>query len=100
MGYLRYYRRTKIMPGVSLNMSRSGPSLTFGARGAHMTVSRRAITRTVGIPGTGVFYTSRSGHHTGVHSGHRQVARAAAGAGAGGCLLTLINAALAALYPR
>ena len=36
-------------------------------RGAHITVGRRGIKKTVGAPGTGVYYTSRSGHHTGVN---------------------------------
>jgi hypothetical protein len=39
----------------------------MGVRGAHMTVGRKGVRRTVGIPGTGVFYTSRTGNHTGVH---------------------------------
>ena len=51
-----------------MNLSKSGPSLSVGMRGAHVTVGRRGVTRTVGLPGTGVYYTSRSGHHTGVHS--------------------------------
>jgi hypothetical protein len=63
----RFYRRKQIIPGVRIDLSRSGPSLTFGVRGAHVTVGGRGITRTTGIPGTGIFYTSRSGHHTGVH---------------------------------
>ncbi len=67
----RFYRRVKIFPGLSLNISRSGPSLTAGVRGAHMTVGRSGVTRTVGIPGTGVYWTSRSGRHTGIHSAHR-----------------------------
>jgi hypothetical protein len=46
----------------------------MGVRGAHVTVGRRGITRTVGVPGTGVFYTSRSGRHTGVHSAHAHAA--------------------------
>jgi len=37
-------------------------------RGAHVTVGRRGIRKTVGIPGTGIFYTSSSGYHPGVHS--------------------------------
>ena len=52
-----------------MNLSRSGPSLSFGVRGAHVTVGARGVRRTVGVPGTGLFYTSTSGHHTGVHSG-------------------------------
>lgn len=51
-----------------MNLSRSGPSLSFGVRGAHLTVGSRGVRRTVGVPGTGLFYTSTSGHHTGVHS--------------------------------
>jgi hypothetical protein len=39
-------------------------------RGAHVTLGPKAITKTVGLPGTGVFYTSRSGSHSGVHSAH------------------------------
>src|ERR1017187_5390604 len=64
----RFYRRVHLFPGVSVNLSRSGPSLSVGVRGAHVTVGRRGVTKTVGIPGTGVFYTSRHGYHTGVHS--------------------------------
>lgn len=38
--------------------------------GAHLTFGRRGITRTVGIPGTGIYYTSRTGYHSGFHSAH------------------------------
>jgi hypothetical protein len=65
---LRFYRRVHLAPGLSLNFSRSGPSLTMGVRGAHVTVGHRRVTRTVGLPGTGLFYTSRSGYHSGYHS--------------------------------
>jgi len=68
VAYWRLFRRKNLLPGVRVNVSKSGPSLSFGVRGAHVTVGRRGVTRTVGIPGTGVFYTSRSGHHTGAHS--------------------------------
>jgi hypothetical protein len=64
---LRFFRRVKVLPGLTLNLSKSGPSFSMGVRGAHVTVGRRGARRTVGIPGTGVFYTSRTGYHTGVH---------------------------------
>lgn len=67
MGF-RFYRRVHICPGLSVNLSRSGPSLSVGVRGAHVTMGRRGVTRTVGLPGTGLFYTSRTGYHTGYHS--------------------------------
>lgn len=67
MGF-RFYRRVHLCPGLSVNLSRSGPSLTLGVRGAHVTLGRDRITKTVGLPGTGIFYTSRQGMHTGYHS--------------------------------
>jgi hypothetical protein len=70
MGNFRFYRRLHIFPGLSLNLCKSGPSVTVGMRGAHLTLGRSGVTRTVGIPGTGLYYTSRSGHHTGLHSAH------------------------------
>jgi hypothetical protein len=71
---IRFYRRVRIFPGLSVNLSWSGPSLSFGMRGAHVTVGRSGITKTVGIPGTGIYYTSYSGYHAGIHSAHREQA--------------------------
>lgn len=70
---LRYFRRVKLLPGFTMNLSKSGPSLSLGVRGAHVTVGRRGVRRTVGIPGTGLFYTSRSGPS---HRRAHRVARA------------------------
>lgn len=70
MGNFRFYRRMRIFPGLSVNLSKSGPSLTVGMRGAHMTVGSRGLRKTIGIPGTGIYYTSQSGYHSGVHSAH------------------------------
>lgn len=58
MGF-RFWRRIKIAPGVTLNLSRSGGSLSIGPRGARVTVGARGRRATVGIPGTGLFYTTR-----------------------------------------
>ncbi len=65
MGY-RFWRRVKIAPGLTLNLSKSGPSLSVGPRGAKLTVGARGKRATVGIPGTGLFYTTRldAGHAT------------------------------------
>lgn len=65
---LRFYRRRNIFPGLGLELSRSGPALSVGMRGAHVTVGRHGIRRTVGVPGSGLFYTSYSGRHSGFHS--------------------------------
>lgn len=61
MGYLRFWRRKRILPGVTLNVSKRGVSTSFGARGAHVTIGRRGVRKTVGIPGTGLYYTAQSG---------------------------------------
>jgi Protein of unknown function (DUF4236) len=72
MGSFRFYRRVHVFPGLTVNLSKSGPSLSVGVGGAHVTVGRRGIRKTVGIPGTGIYYTSSTGHHTGAHSAHQE----------------------------
>lgn len=68
VGYIRFFRRVRLAPGITLNLSKAGPSLSFGVRGGHVTMGRSGIRRTVGLPGTGVFYTARNGWHSGAHS--------------------------------
>lgn len=63
-----FRRRVQLFPGLGVNLSKSGPSFTMGVRGAHVTVGPRGVRRTLGIPGSGAYWTSTSGHHTGVHS--------------------------------
>jgi len=43
---------------VTLNLSKSGGSLSLGPRGAKFTIGPRGKRATVGLPGTGLFYTS------------------------------------------
>jgi hypothetical protein len=57
MGW-RSYRRQKLLPSVSINWSKRGPSVSLGRRGAHFTVGPCGTRETVGIPGTGVSYTT------------------------------------------
>ena len=59
-GGIRLFRRIKIAPGVTINVSKSGLSTSFGPKGAKITVGKRGIRKTVGIPGTGMYYTSLS----------------------------------------
>lgn len=54
---LRFTRRVRLFPGVSVNLSKSGASMSFGVRGAHYTVGSRGRRVTVGMPGTGLYYT-------------------------------------------
>jgi len=57
----RFWRRIKILPGVTLNLSKTGGSLSFGPRGAKFTVGPHGRRTSVGIPGTGLFYTKTYG---------------------------------------
>lgn len=52
------WRRIRVAPGVSLNLSKSGGSLSFGLRRAKFTIGGRDRRATVGLPGTGLVYTS------------------------------------------
>lgn len=39
MAYFRLFRRVHLAPGVTLNIAKTGPSLSFGVRGAHLTIA-------------------------------------------------------------
>lgn len=53
----RFWRRVRLAPGVTLNLSKSNASLSLGPRGAKYTISPRGNRATAGLPGTGLFYT-------------------------------------------
>jgi hypothetical protein len=55
---LRYQRRIRIARGVSLNLNKQSISASMGGRGAHFTVGPKGYRNTVGIPGTGLSYTT------------------------------------------
>jgi hypothetical protein len=61
MGF-RFFKRIQILPGLTLNLSKTGASLSAGVRGAHVTVSPKGIRQTVGLPGSGIFYTEYEKH--------------------------------------
>lgn len=61
----RFWRRVSLAPGVTLNLSKSGGSLSFGPRGAKYTIGPRGRRATVGLPGTGLFYTVHEPNHGG-----------------------------------
>ena len=55
--HTRLWRRARLAPGVTINLSKSGPSVSVGPRGSKVTFGRRGVRQTVGIPGTGLFAT-------------------------------------------
>ncbi|UPJ76832.1 DUF4236 domain-containing protein [Bradyrhizobium sp. 187] len=54
----RFRRSFKIVPGVRLNLSGSGASVTLGARGPHYTIGPRGTRTTIGLPGSGVSWSA------------------------------------------
>lgn len=61
MGF-RFRKSFKIAPGIKFNVNKKSVGLTVGKRGAHFTVnSKGKRTTSVGIPGTGLSYTTSSG---------------------------------------
>jgi hypothetical protein len=57
---LRFFRRVRLFPGLRMNLSRSGVSLSVGRRGMWYTVGPRGQQRaTLGLPGTALFLTER-----------------------------------------
>ena len=51
-----YFRkRAKILPGIRLNISKTGTSWTIGSRGASVNIGKKGIFVNAGIPGTGIY---------------------------------------------
>ena len=93
---LRLFRRIKIAPGISLNLSKSGISTSVGVRGAHLTVGPRGVRRTVGLPGTGVYYTSTSSAGSRPRAGSHEAEHDAVSSGTG-CLTWIVALVLIGL---
>ena len=55
--HTRLWRRVNVAPGLTINLSRSGPSLSVGLCGARTTLDRRVLRQTPRIPGTGICST-------------------------------------------
>lgn len=103
MGF-RFRKSVKIAPGVKLNFGKKSTSVSFGGKGAHYTISSTGRkTSTVGIPGTGISYSStQSGTNS---SGGKSYAGGGGGAGgtgqrggSGGCLIGSIKILFAILF--
>ena len=58
MGF-RFNRRISIFKGLRLNLSKSGPSVSVGGRGAWLTFGKKGTRATVGIPGTGMSWSEK-----------------------------------------
>jgi hypothetical protein len=68
---IRFFRRVTLLPGLRLNLSKSGASLSIGTRGAWLTIGPRSQRASTGIPGTGVWWTEQTRPAAPPHAGHR-----------------------------
>jgi len=58
---INFRKSISLGSGLKLNLSKSGPSISFGKSGLRQSVNLKGQTRTtVGIPGPGVYYTKTS----------------------------------------
>ena len=55
---LRFRRRIRLAPGVTLSLNKRSISTSVGRRGAHLTLGLQGRRTTFGLPGTGLFYTT------------------------------------------
>lgn len=65
---LYFRKRIKILPGVHMNISKSGTSWSVGPRGAKVNFGKRGTYVTTGIPGTGIYSRTKvSGNNISNH---------------------------------
>jgi hypothetical protein len=57
----RFQKRISILPGVRINLSKSGVSTSLGPRGADVNIGKDGVTANAGIPGTGLSYRQKAG---------------------------------------
>jgi len=54
-----FRKRVKIIPGVHLNLSKSGISTTIGVKGASINIGKKGTYLNTGIPGTGISHRQK-----------------------------------------
>lgn len=54
----RFRRTFKILPGVRVNVSKSGMSVTVGPKGYRLTFGKQGVRQTIDFPGEGLSHTS------------------------------------------
>lgn len=58
----RFWQRIRLAPWVTLNLSKSSASLSFGPPGAKYTIGPNGHRITAGLPGSGLFYSVHTPH--------------------------------------
>jgi hypothetical protein len=55
---LRFHRQFTLFPGVKVNVSKTGMSITIGGKGFHLNFSKRGVMQTTNLPGKGLSHRS------------------------------------------
>lgn len=56
---IRFRKRIKVIPGVYLNVSKSGVSASIGPKGTNVNISQKGSYLNLGIPGTGISHRQK-----------------------------------------
>ena len=56
---LRFRKSISLLPGVKLNLSKSGPSVSVGGNGLTYNIGSKGEKATVGLPGSGLSYSDQ-----------------------------------------
>ena len=100
---VRFRKSTKIAPGVKLNFNKKSVGITVGGKGIHYTInSSGKKTSSIGIPGTGLSYStsSNSRNSKSKKSSTANVTASNGGnnnSGCSGCLLVFLGICLASI---
>ena len=70
MGF-RFQKRIRVLPGLTINLSKSGISTSIGVRGARITRGHGKTRVTVGVPGSGLSHSTVSSNRRRGGSGSR-----------------------------
>ncbi|MCC8067696.1 MAG: DUF4236 domain-containing protein [Clostridiales bacterium] len=68
---ISYRKRVKLMPGVTLNFSKSGMSTTIGGKVASVNIGKKGTYLNTGIPGTGIYCRQKIGGSSSASSTRR-----------------------------
>jgi hypothetical protein len=60
MGFFRFRKTIKLLPGMKINLSKTGISTSLGGPGASVNLGHGQVKGTVGIPGTGLSYQEQT----------------------------------------
>src|SRR5512145_2658838 len=55
---IRFHRQFTLFPGVKVNVSKTGMSITLGGKGFHLNLSKRGVMQTTNLPGKGLSHRS------------------------------------------